>query len=142
MSSLMSLPLLVTEELGLGIPLEFTDNSLVKKPLAWSQLSNFLQEPRDGIDTAVVENGVQLSRGQRQRLVIARALYSRPKLLVLDEATSALDARTEGIITETMDSLAGGLTFIVIAQGIATVRHGDQVIHLADGSQDEGSLRK
>ena len=74
-----------------------------------------------------------LSGGQRQRLGIARALYSRPKLLVLDEATSALDAETERIITETLDSLAGDVTLIVIAHRLATVRHCDQVIHLSGG---------
>jgi ABC-type bacteriocin/lantibiotic exporter with double-glycine peptidase domain len=74
-----------------------------------------------------------LSGGQRQRLGIARALDSRPKLLVLDEATSALDTETERIITETLDSLAGDVTLIVIAHRLATVRHCDQVIHLSWG---------
>ena len=80
----------------------FIDNSLVSRPLV-----------RDGIDTVVGENGVQL--------------------LVLDEATSALDAQTERIITETLDSLAGDVTLIVIAHRLATVRHCDQVIRLSDG---------
>jgi ABC-type bacteriocin/lantibiotic exporter with double-glycine peptidase domain len=66
-------------------------------------------------------------------LGIARALYSRPRLLVLDEATSALDAETERVITETLDSLAGDVTLIVIAHRLATVRHCDQVIHAAGG---------
>jgi len=74
-----------------------------------------------------------LSGGQCQRLVIARALYSQPKFLVLDEATSALDVETERIITETLDSLAGDVTLIVIAHRLATVRHCDQVIHLSVG---------
>ena len=86
----------------------------------------------------VGENGVQLSGGQRQRLGIARALYSRPKLLVLDQATSALDAETERIIAKTLDSLTGDITLIVIDQRLATVRHCDQVIHLVDGSLGEG----
>ncbi len=98
-----------------------------------AQLSTFLQESRDGIDAVVGENGVQLSGGQRQRLGIARALYSRPKLLVLGEATSALDAAAERIITETLDSPAGDVTLIVIAHRLATVRHCDQVIHLSAG---------
>jgi len=123
----------VRENVALGIPPEFIDDSLVWEALERAQLSSFLQESRDGIDTVVGENGVQLSGGQRQRLGIARALYSRPKLLVLDEATSALDAETERIITETLDSLAGDVTLIVIAHRLATVRHCDQVIHLSGG---------
>ncbi len=64
---------------------------------------------------------------------VTRALYSRPKLLVRDEATSALDAETERIITETLGSLTGHVTLIVIAHRLATVRHCDQVIHLSGG---------
>jgi ABC-type transport system involved in cytochrome bd biosynthesis fused ATPase/permease subunit len=79
--------------------------------------------------------------GQRQRLGMARAFYSRPKLLVLDEATSALDAETERIITETLDSLAGDVTLIVSAHRLATVRHCDQVIHLSWGRvNDRGNV--
>ena len=117
----------------MGIPPEFINNSFVWEALERSQFFTFLQETRNGIDTVVGENGVQLSGGQRQRIVIARALYSQPKLLVLDEATSALDVETERIITETLDSLAGGVTLIVIAYRLATVRHCDQVIHLSGG---------
>lgn len=123
----------VRENVALGIPLELINDSLVWEALERAQLSTFLRVSRDGIDTVVGENGVQLSGGQRQRLGIARALYSRPKLLVLDEATSALDAETERIITETLDSLAGDVTLIVIAHRLATVRHCDQVIHLSEG---------
>jgi ABC-type multidrug transport system fused ATPase/permease subunit len=123
----------VRENVALGIPPELIDNSFVWEALERAQLSTFLKETRNGIDTVVGENGVQLSGGQRQRLGIARALYSRPKLLVLDEATSALDAETEQIITQTLDSLAGEVTLIVIAHRLATVRHCDQVIHLSGG---------
>ena len=123
----------VRDNVALGIPQEHVEDSLVWEALERAQLSSFLTESREGIDTVVGENGVQLSGGQRQRLGIARALYSRPKLLVLDEATSALDAETERIITETLDSLSGDVTLIVIAHRLATVRHCDQVIHLSDG---------
>ena len=123
----------VRENVALGIPPDFIDDSLVIEALGRAQLAIFLNSFRDGIDTVVGENGVQLSGGQRQRLGIARALYSRPKLLVLDEATSSLDAETERIITETLDSLAGDVTIILIAHRLATVRHCDQVIHLQQG---------
>jgi ATP-binding cassette, subfamily B, bacterial PglK len=123
----------VRENVALGIPPELIQETLVWEALERAQLSSFLLESRDGIDTVVGENGVQLSGGQRQRLGIARALYSRPKLLVLDEATSALDAETERTITDTLDSLAGDVTLIVIAHRLATVRHCDQVIHLSEG---------
>jgi len=123
----------VRENVALGIPSEFIDNSLVWEALERSHLAEFLRSSRDGIETLVGENGVQLSGGQRQRLGIARALYSRPRLLVLDEATSALVSETERLITETLESLAGDVTLIIIAHRLATVRHCDQVIYLANG---------
>ena len=111
----------VRKNVALEFPPEFIDNSLVWEALEGAQLSSFLQEYREGIDTVVGENGVQLSGGQRQRLGIARAFYSPLKLLVLDEATSALDDETERIITEILESLAGDVTLIVIAHRLATV---------------------
>jgi ABC-type multidrug transport system fused ATPase/permease subunit len=123
----------IRENVALGIPAEAIDDSLVWEALERAQLADYLSSSRNGIETKVGENGVQLSGGQRQRLGIARALYSRPRLLVLDEATSALDAETERIITETLDSLTGEVTLIVIAHRLATVRHCHQVIHLSGG---------
>ncbi len=73
------------------------------------------------------------SGGQRQRLGIARALYTRPLLLVLDEATSALDAETEQLIVQTLDELKGDVTTITVAHRLATVRRADQVIYLRHG---------
>ncbi len=123
----------VRENVALGIPPEDIDDSLVWEALERAHLADFLSQDRLGIETEVGENGVQLSGGQRQRLGIARALYSRPRLLVLDEATSALDAETEKAITETLDSLVGEVTLIVIAHRLATVRNCNQVIYLRDG---------
>ncbi len=123
----------VRENVALGIPLEEIDDTLVWDALERAHLSDFLTVDRLGIETRVGENGVQLSGGQRQRIGIARGLYSQPKLLVLDEATSSLDARTEQLITRTLDSLIGKVTLIVIAHRLATVRNVDNVIYLRDG---------
>ena len=123
----------VRENVALGISTEEIDDALVWEALQRAELADFLGETRSGIDTVVGENGVQLSGGQRQRLGIARALYSRPRLLVLDEATSALDAETERIITHTLESLAGEVTLIIIAHRLATVRNCDQVFYLREG---------
>jgi len=123
----------VRENVALGIPPIDIDDALVWEALDRAHLADFLLQDRSGIETQVGENGVQLSGGQRQRLGIARALYSRPRLLILDEATSALDAETEKAITETLDSLVGEVTLIVIAHRLATVRNCNQVIYLRDG---------
>ena len=79
------------------------------------------------------ERGFRLSGGQRQRLGIARALYTRPKLLILDEATSALDAETEQAIIQTLEELEGEVTTITVAHRLATVRYADQVLYLEGG---------
>jgi ABC-type multidrug transport system fused ATPase/permease subunit len=86
-----------------------------------------------GLDTMIGERGFRLSGGQRQRLGIARALYTRPKLLILDEATSALDAETEQAIIQTLEELEGEVTTITVAHRLATVRFADQVLYLEGG---------
>jgi ABC-type multidrug transport system fused ATPase/permease subunit len=89
---------------------------------------------REGLDTHIGEGGLKLSGGQRQRLGVARALFTRPRLLVLDEATSALDAETEASITETISELERDVTTVIIAHRLSTVRHVDCMAYLDQGS--------
>jgi ABC-type multidrug transport system fused ATPase/permease subunit len=123
----------IRENVALGLPDLAIDDSMVWEALERAHLADFLRDTREGLDTIVGERGVRLSGGQRQRLGIARALYTRPRLLVLDEATSALDAETEQAITETLRELEGQVTTITIAHRLATIRFADQVVFMRHG---------
>jgi ATP-binding cassette subfamily C protein len=123
----------VRENVALGLPREAIDDDQVWEALRRAHLAEYLIDNREGLDTSVGERGFRLSGGQRQRLGIARALYTRPRLLVLDEATSALDAETEQAIIRTLEELEGEVTTITVAHRLATVRHADQVLYLEHG---------
>jgi ABC-type multidrug transport system fused ATPase/permease subunit len=123
----------VRGNVALGLSTDQVKDERVWEALERAQLADFLRAQREGLDTVVGEHGVRLSGGQRQRLGIARALFTRPRLLVLDEATSALDADTELAISRSLSSLAGDVTLIVIAHRLTTVRNADQIVHLDRG---------
>jgi len=123
----------VRDNVALGMPRDLVDDERVWEALQRAHLADFLIENREGLDTSVGERGFRLSGGQRQRLGIARALYTRPKLLVLDEATSALDAETEQAIVQTLDELEGEVTTITVAHRLATVRNCDELVFLQHG---------
>lgn len=123
----------VRDNVALGLPREFVDDNLVWEALRRAHLADFLADAREGLDTSVGERGFRLSGGQRQRLGIARALFTRPKLLILDEATSSLDSETEQAITATLRELEGKVTTITIAHRLATIRLVDQVVFFRDG---------
>jgi ATP-binding cassette subfamily C protein len=91
---------------------------------------NFVRKLPRGLDTLIGDRGVRLSGGERQRLALARALLSRPGLLILDEATSALDHENERKIHQALEHLRGRMTIIVIAHRKTTIEHADQLIEL------------
>ena len=123
----------VRDNVALGLPRSAVSDDLVWEALRRAHLADFLEEHREGLDTSIGERGFRLSGGQRQRLGIARALYTRPRLLVLDEATSSLDAETELAIIQTLEELEGDVTTITVAHRLATVRQADQVLYLSSG---------
>lgn len=123
----------VRANVALGLPREVVGDDLVWDALRRSHLDEYVRTQPEGLDTPVGERGLRISGGQRQRLGIARALFTRPRLLVLDEATSSLDAETEKSITTMLDGLGADVTTVVIAHRLSTVRHVDVVVYMEDG---------
>jgi len=115
----------IEENIAIGVPGKPLDHDRVREVLAVAQLDRFVDSLPLGGATEIGENGVRLSGGQRQRLGIARALYSRPKLLILDEATSALDPETENALSEALAALRGEVTILMAAHRLSTVESCD-----------------
>jgi ATP-binding cassette subfamily C protein len=110
----------------------FTDDQIWKL-LEKVKLDSLVSNLPLKLDSQVGESGAKLSGGQRQRLGIARALLTQPAMLVLDEATSALDSETELAITQSLDTLKGDMTILVIAHRLSTVRNSDLIVYLNEG---------
>ena len=123
----------IKENITLGFPDNSEDQTLIDDALRLAQLSDFISSLPQGLDTQVGERGTKLSGGQRQRLGIARAMFTKPKLLVLDEATSALDGQTESDISSSILELKGTTTVVMIAHRLSTVRFADKVIYIDEG---------
>jgi ABC-type multidrug transport system fused ATPase/permease subunit len=123
----------IRENITLGFPENSGDEELIKDALRIAQLLPFIESLPQGLDTQVGERGTKLSGGQRQRLGIARAMFTKPKLLVLDEATSALDGQTESDISSSILELKGFATVIMIAHRLSTVRFADLVVYIDGG---------
>lgn len=88
-------------------------------------------------DTLIGKDGIGLSQGQKQRILIARAIYKNPDFIFLDEATNSLDAANEKIIVENLDNFYKGRTVIIVAHRLSTVKNADQIIVLDSGKIKE-----
>lgn len=98
-----------------------------------AQAHEFISKLPKGYETRVGERGVGLSGGEKQRIAIARAILTDPRILILDEATSSVDAETEHALQVALDRLMQDRTSIVIAQRLSTVKNADKVVVLKDG---------
>ncbi|HOB63734.1 MAG TPA: ABC transporter ATP-binding protein [Clostridia bacterium] len=101
-----------------------------------AQADAFIRSFPDGYDTYLGQGGVNVSGGQKQRLCIARALLKRPKIMILDDSTSAVDTATDAKIREGLRTKLKGMTVIIIAQRINTVKEADKIIVMNDGRID------
>ncbi len=100
---------------------------------------DFVSTLPDGLETHVGEKGSQISGGQRQRLALARALATRPRLLILDEVTSALDKATEEALCATLRELSRDLTILAVSHRPKVIEFADVVYHLADGQAQQAT---
>ena len=105
-----------------------------------ANIQEFIEELPLGYNTKIGADGTGISAGQRQRMLIARAVYRNPHYLFFDEATSALDANNEKVIMENLDEFFKGRTVVVIAHRLSTVKNADKIVVLEGGRVvEEGS---
>jgi ABC-type multidrug transport system fused ATPase/permease subunit len=123
----------ISYNIGLGYPEHEIDEGRVRQSVASAQLQEFVDSLEFGLDTVIGEGAAKISGGQRQRLGIARALYTNPNILIMDEATSALDAEIEAAISESVRNLKGNVTLLVIAHRLSTVLKADCIYYLDEG---------
>lgn len=109
------------------------DIKLIRKAARIACIDEFIMQYPMGYSTRIGPTGVQLSGGQRQRLLLARAVYKDPSILVLDEATSSLDAVTEHQIVENLAKYGMGRTVIIAAHRLSTIQKADNIIFMKDG---------
>jgi len=123
----------IAENVAMGYKNVETFTSEIHDALEIAQLDEFATSLPLGIASEVGDRGTKFSGGQRQRLGIARAMFTRPLLIVLDEATSSLDGETEAIVSDSIQAMKGKTTVLMIAHRLSTVRQADTVIYLERG---------
>ena len=133
----------IRQNVALGYPINEATDHRVMRAIQTAQLEQLIGELPEGLESNVGPRGVKMSGGQRQRLGIARAMFTQPKLLVLDESTSSLDAQIEVKVSEAIASISDDVTKIIIAHRLSTVRHADKIVYLDNGKiQAVGSFEE
>ena len=123
----------IRKNVTLGFEEGVIPDEFVWDALKIAHLDDFVNNLPEKLDSSVGDRGTKLSGGQRQRLGIARAMVTKPKLLVLDEATSAMDGELELNIGEAIQEMRGEVTIVMIAHRLSTIRSCDVIFHLSNG---------
>ena len=131
----------ITANIAFGLPLSSVDDEKLRHAVDLAQLTEFIDELPDCLQTVVGERGVRISGGQRQRIGIARALYRDPEILVFDEATSALDIHTEEKVYQAIKGL--NKTVIKVTHRPTTIAFADMIYVLEEGViSEQGTYRE
>ncbi len=109
----------------------------VKEAARAAHIDSYIESLPDGYNTVLTDDGVNISKGQRQLITIARAMISDSQMLILDEATSNVDSRTEIKIQDAMTELMKNRTCFVIAHRLSTIRNADTILVIKDGKIEE-----
>lgn len=122
-----------TIERNIAVNDEFADKELLNNAINVANMDEFIMDEPFGLATKVGTAGKGISQGQRQRLMIARAVYKNPTYIFLDEATNSLDANNEKEIVEKLNRFFNNRTVIVVAHRLSTVKNADNIIVLEKG---------
>lgn len=121
----------IANNIAIGVDIIDKERLLYASHVA--NILSFIEELPLGFNTKIGMEGVGISTGQKQRLLIARAVYKNPKMLFFDEATSALDANNEKVIMENLNQFFKNKTVVIIAHRLSTVMNADQIVVLEKG---------
>ena len=108
-----------------------------------ANILSFINSLPNGFNTLLGSEGIGISQGQKQRLLIARAVYKNPEYLFFDESTNALDANNEKVIVENLQDYYNGKTVVIVAHRLSTVKNADKIVVLQNGGiVEEGNHEK
>jgi ATP-binding cassette subfamily B protein len=119
---------------NIAIGQDIIDTNRLLQAVEVANIKEYIESLPLGYNTKIGAMGIGLSEGQKQRLLIARAIYKNPDYLLLDEATNALDANNEKKIVENLDRYLANKTMLVVAHRLSTVKNADQIIVVENGS--------
>ncbi|MES2628481.1 MAG: ATP-binding cassette domain-containing protein, partial [Bacteroidota bacterium] len=121
----------IANNIALGA--ERIDKARLMRAVKIANIEDVIEKLPLGFNTKIGQDGVGLSQGQKQRILIARAAYKNPEYIFFDEATNALDANNERIIMENLEQFFKGKTVVVVAHRLSTVKNADQILVMEKG---------
>ncbi|OJV51009.1 MAG: ABC transporter ATP-binding protein [Bacteroidetes bacterium 43-16] len=128
---------------NIAVGIEEPDNQRLEYATKMANILSFIEELPLGFNTKIGLEGKGISMGQRQRILIARAVYKDPEILFFDEATNSLDANNEKVILENLQSFFKGRTVVVVAHRLSTVKNADKIVVLEQGEiVEEGTHQR
>ncbi len=113
---------------------DYIDKKKLEKAVKIANIQDYIESLPLSYNTKIGNEGIGMSGGQRQRLMIARAVYKDPNYIFFDEATSSLDANNERVIMENLNRFFDGKTVVIIAHRLSTVKNADQIVVMGEGN--------